>query len=110
MPERVVTVTPSFPTRERGLKSEDSMNRVNEIVVVPHAGTWIEIQWKIWLEMLFGSFPTRERGLKFTTGGGYDDDGTVVPHAGTWIEMIYLAQLNNLIVVVPHAGTWIEII
>ena len=33
----------SFPTRERGLKSEDEAAANRDIAVVPHAGTWIEI-------------------------------------------------------------------
>ena len=33
--------------------------------VVPHAGTWIEIQRPQRLPAVSESFPTRERGLKF---------------------------------------------
>ena len=55
----------SFPTRERGLKLalEKAVWGISE--VVPHAGTWIEIQVTIF-------------GGKFQL---------VVPHAGTWIEI-----------------------
>ena len=57
--------TMSFPTRERGLKSNATDRQCIKFAVVPHAGTWIEIQH----ESGFGqcqlrSFPTRERGLK----------------------------------------------
>ena len=57
--------TPSFPTRERGLKSF----------------------WSINVELLFLSFPTRERGLKWVVNLIQTADFLVVPHAGTWIEM-----------------------
>ena len=100
----------SFPTRERGLKSQQCRKR----------------------QGLKRSFPTRERGLKLIEchlrSGGY----FVVPHAGTWIEILNLPVqflLNNRRSprgnvdwnstvspsalprgVVPHAGTWIEIL
>ena len=54
--------------------------------VVPHAGTWIEIR-KFHVQISkITSFPTRERGLKFLSiclSGAC----RVVPHAGTWIEI-----------------------
>ena len=55
--------------------------------VVPHAGTWIEIQ---------SPDPTVPPVL-------------VVPHAGTWIEMYLQTNMGLDSFVVPHAGTWIEI-
>ena len=33
-------------------------------LVVPHAGTWIEIQSSAYVIAMKQSFPTRERGLK----------------------------------------------
>ena len=59
----------------------------NVAVVVPHAGTWIEIQW------------AAEYGFKWE----------VVPHAGTWIEITNPGGGTAGKEVVPHAGTWIEI-
>ena len=58
-------VTWSFPTRERGLKYWTIMSVIYAHVVVPHAGTWIEIE-KIENKnkITDKSFPTRERGLK----------------------------------------------
>ena len=78
-------------------------------VVVPHEGTWIEIENPndldiapnvvphegTWIEMLFvnvkmripSSFPTRERGLKSKHVSEEDKLNTVVPHEGTWIEI-----------------------
>ena len=55
----------SFPTRERGLKSHALRTMKRDPLVVPHAGTWIEIK-----------IP-------------YDSPCwiVVVPHAGTWIEI-----------------------
>ena len=57
------------------------------MVVVPHAGTWIEI-----------NDYTNEEKTKL-----------VVPHAGTWIEIIGFIRKLPCFSVVPHAGTWIEI-
>ena len=57
-------------------------------IVVPHAGTWIEI---------------KASALDVTLL-------TVVPHAGTWIEITGVADNTATVVVVPHAGTWIEIL
>ena len=34
-------------------------------IVVPHAGTWIEIANSAILQLVMLSFPTRERGLKY---------------------------------------------
>ena len=56
-------------------------------MVVPHAGTWIEI-YSIKLNI---------------------DPISVVPHAGTWIEIMVAILCGITAVVVPHAGTWIEI-
>ena len=53
----------SFPTRERGLKSEFTW-MYHADVVVPHEGTWIEIDLFTALQKIVESFPTRERGLK----------------------------------------------
>ena len=57
-------------------------------LVVPHAGTWIEI---LFLHLL-------------------DIFEPVVPHAGTWIEIRHLTDTAQETSVVPHAGTWIEIV
>ena len=56
-------------------------------MVVPHAGTWIEI---------FSQ-----------SSSEYVAD--VVPHAGTWIEIKSIGSFETTDPVVPHAGTWIEI-
>ena len=58
-------LTVSFPTRERGLKFIIRTMDQALHIVVPHAGTWIEI------EKLFEG--------KHHIG--------VVPQAGTWIEI-----------------------
>ena len=77
----------SFPTRERGLKFDLGDKDPEKYVVVPHAGTWIEME--------------KETSIGYPT--------SVVPHAGTWIEIraTYEVTKSN---VVPHAGTWIEIV
>ena len=54
----------SFPTRERGLKFPYDITIVDRQIVVPHAGTWIEILETSLKLHFFPSFPTRERGLK----------------------------------------------
>ena len=59
----------------------------SEMRVVPHAGTWIEIQGVACYNFLRGSFPTRERGLKYGSPCQDMSIAGVVPHAGTWIEI-----------------------
>ena len=54
----------SFPTRERGLKSPETLHVLQAESVVPHEGTWIEITKTMYINPLYRSFPTRERGLK----------------------------------------------
>ena len=56
-------------------------------VVVPLAGTWIEI------------LQSASRQICFT----------VVPLAGTWIEIAMVIGITIIIIDVPIAGTWIEI-
>ena len=73
-------------TQARGLKFARVVGS-STILVVPHAGTWIEIWPPGW--------PGACRG--------------VVPHAGTWIEMATSSRTYGRPPVVPHAGTWIEI-
>ena len=58
-------IIPSFPTRERGLKLLMHWPERYRRMVVPHAGTWIEIIFPISFAPVF----------------------LVVPHAGTWIEI-----------------------
>ena len=36
----------SFPTWERGLKSEEQVETAKRKFVVPHVGTWIEIEFR----------------------------------------------------------------
>ena len=80
--------TMSFPTRERGLKYSTDTSRTVSHRVVPHAGTWIEINLRYFFEHgCFRSFPTRERGLKFEYQIFQIISVSVVPHAGTWIEI-----------------------
>ena len=57
-------------------------------MVVPHAGTWIEIQVRVIKRITRDkSFPTRERGLKLMELINCILASIVVPHAGTWIEI-----------------------
>ena len=82
---------------------------VRKILVVPHAGTWIEITELITGADVSKSFPTRERGLKYADCTPLRYPCIVVPHAGTWIEIGQTTTNTNIGQVVPHAGTWIEI-
>ena len=70
--------TTSLPSRERGLKLEDSPCKV-------------QCHW---------SLPSRERGLKFTLELYVDFDGSVAPLAGAWIEILrldgYVDQIESL--------------
>ena len=62
--------------------------RKTDGIVVPHAGTWIEIEYiNEKVEYIKKSFPTRERGLKFRKRMPEIVKNLVVPHAGTWIEI-----------------------
>ncbi len=55
----------SLPTRERGLKYDDSTCYINIQRVAPYAGAWIEISTPYLMHIsLTTSLPTRERGLK----------------------------------------------
>ena len=65
MLEGDLVVLLSLPTRERGLKSVQSLLQFPADLVAPYAGAWIEIT-KV-SEMSFGS--------------------TVAPYAGAWIEI-----------------------
>ena len=58
--------TPSFPSRERGLKYLKYYSLAVPGQVVPFAGTWIEMdrRKRLW-PWPPSSFPSRERGLKF---------------------------------------------
>ena len=78
-------------------------------IVVPHVGTWIEIS--IALENLSQttSFPTWERGLKCPETVEIPQGTQSFP---TW-ERGLKSSINNIhskrYHVVPHVGTWIEI-
>ena len=80
-------------------------------IVVPHAGTWIEIVEsgtglsKNWRRSPRGNVDWNPIDIGTTDDGDY-----VVPHAGTWIEIIQHPWLLPYTAVVPHAGTWIEMI
>ena len=62
-----------------------SENKDGEIVV-PHVGTWIEIQQCICLCLQLRSSPMWGRGLKSHFGKS-EVSALVVPHVGAWIEM-----------------------
>ena len=94
----------------RGNVDWNSRHNVHSVsyLVVPHAGTWIEIALQYTLLQGPQSFPTRERGLKYDLNLDWLLEEWVVPHAGTWIEIVRTGVAQAAGDVVPHAGTWIE--
>ena len=46
------------------IEIDDVFRTMVEKMVVPHEGTWIEIIYLFQIDWLILSFPTRERGLK----------------------------------------------
>ena len=101
---------PSFPTRERGLKSSFCWHRCLVCSRSPRGNvdwnlspTWLlllvswsfptrerglKLQERKWAYSPSPSFPTRERGLKYPVSVWLFRSCDVVPHAGTWIEMV----------------------
>ena len=100
------------------------------LIVVPHAGTWIEIEIVVVNTQCTTSFPTRERGLKYvliesapiiTMSFPTRERGLksypVNENGGNFLS--FPTRERGLkcklclecigILVVPHAGTWIEI-
>ena len=122
----------SFPTRERGLKLFRTSLAQCPVIVVPHAGTWIEIWHDLltnydkpvvphagtWIEIMINpqtvdtdtwSFPTRERGLKYNWRFNLADCVASFPTRERGLKLLPCACISESIHVVPHAGTWIEI-
>ena len=102
------------------------------IIVVPHAGTWIEIQYLyLLIQSPLSSFPTRERGLKYGTDHFRIKSVLSFPTRERGLKLhVYWrtgksrnrrSPRGNVdwnppeleraldLYVVPHAGTWIEI-
>ena len=75
----VLPASPSFPTRERGLKYPSTVVRRISIIVVPHEGTWIEI----------------------SNSALTDSGAAVVPHEGTWIEMANIGSPSGVLMSFP---------
>ena len=69
------------------MKSPETLHVLQAESVVPHEGTWIEIN--------LSNYITK-------------DENTVVPHEGTWIEIVIPWNIIAIVSVVPHEGTWIE--
>ena len=82
-----MSLAPSLPVRERGLKSVSSCYVVDRDKVAPRAGAWIEIFWRclLWLSVF------------------------VAPRAGAWIEILWTDRGAGGLPVAPRAGAWIEI-
>ena len=84
---RVMSSGSSLPTRECGLKFQNS-REPNRYQVTPYAGVWIEMMI---VEL-----------KKDTT--------TVTPYAGVWIEICQTEGISAEPTVTPYAGVWIEIL
>ena len=79
------------------------------MTVVPHAGTWIEIDIFITLLLKILSFPTRERGLKLYHLDFFFHHLLSFPTRERGLKYCPTGTLIYVDDVVPHAGTWIEI-
>ena len=78
--------------------------------VVPHAGTWIEIHLRKFLLCGSWSFPTRERGLKSLWRINIPENSMSFPTRERGLKSKKKFRNMCTYYVVPHAGTWIEII
>ena len=76
----------SYLTEVRGLKFARCGSVLLYGDVVPHGGTWIEIDDPVLLSYLSESYLTEVRGLKLVPAAKLAGVG-VVPHGGTWIEI-----------------------
>ena len=101
--------TPSFPTRERGLKCVLHIRYSISINVVPHEGTWIEMQVCLYSRLMYYVVPHEGTWIEILIAPSTVWLLVVVPHEGTWIEILFGTYLSVNLSVVPHEGTWIEI-
>ena len=76
--------------------------------VVPHAGTWIEIASGVGAWTCPRSFPTRERGLKYMIVIVRVCNSLSFPTRERGLKYMIPVAMCHKTAVVPHAGTWIE--
>ena len=77
-----------LPLWEHGLKLLQGQNKINQMLVAPFMGAWIETS-----------------NLYKERNGNYK----VAPFMGAWIETItYFSKSNFLHTVAPFMGAWIE--
>ena len=102
-------LSPSLPSRERGLKSRFPARVKTPAHVAPLAGAWIEMKI-IWQQSARStSLPSRERGLKSVRRLTCACTPQVAPLAGAWIEISPALYTSTAANVAPLAGAWIEI-
>ena len=79
------------------------------LVVAPFAGAWIEISAMMPTISPQRSLPSRERGLKSNEADEVSGAVKVAPFAGAWIEIPHIGYTPRSHPVAPFAGAWIEI-
>ena len=78
----------SLPTRERGLKFDDTPeNRLTNALSLPTRERGLKFLLMMVYLLALMSLPTRERGLKFRLCQKYIILLKVAPYAGAWIEI-----------------------
>ena len=99
----------SHPTRVRGLKRLNRINRNTHSKVAPYTGAWIET----WLPFDSSnwpapSHPTRVRGLKLGEQRMLTHGYTSHPTRVRGLKQAWLRPLQSRIPVAPYTGAWIE--
>ena len=84
--------SPSFPSRERGLKHHPGTSLPDLLSSFPSRERGLKQTSRLAGASCWGSFPSRERGLKLRWRLPPVCTAGVVPLAGTWIETAYLRQ------------------
>ena len=81
-----------------------------ERIVVPHAGTWIEIVCHMDHCIFSSPFLTRERGLKYQVPGPALQENLSFPTRERGLKSFWnVLSVLLTSAVIPHVGTWIEI-
>ena len=98
----------SFPTRERGLKSDISNHFMKYVRSFPTRERGLKLELLINGRCPLWSFPTRERGLKLPVKQACNPASWSFPTRERGLKSVFPTVTTTAKVVVPHAGTWIE--
>ena len=98
----------SHPTWVRGLKQRFHRFMVEELMVAPYVGAWIETGSRLRSRENDKSHPTWVRGLKLYLCQYSYDSCFVAPYVGAWIETRYSRKAAARFFVAPYVGAWIE--